>query len=30
VGRYMFSVWGHTLKDAQQQAAAQYLILAAA
>ncbi len=29
VGRYYYEVWGHTLKDAQQKAAAQYLILAA-
>ena len=29
-GRYEFSVYGHVLKDVQQQAAAQYLILAAA
>ena len=30
VGRYFFEVWGHTLKDTQQKAAAQYLLLAAA
>lgn len=29
VGRYYYKVWGHTVKDAYQQAAAQYLILAA-
>ncbi len=29
-GRYEFTVYGHTLKDAQQKAAAQYLMLAAA
>lgn len=30
VGRYYYEVWGHTVKDAYQRAAAQYLILAAA
>lgn len=29
VGRYYYEVWGHTVKDAYQKAAAQHLILAA-
>lgn len=29
VGRYYYEVWGHTVKDTYQRAAAQYLILAA-
>lgn len=29
VGQYYYEVWGHTVKDAYQRAAAQYLILAA-